>query len=138
MTHHQRDIYLQVYVKHLICIKQALKEAPCYFHDRNTPSLYYMIIVTTSYISVAVTCCYQCKDKIMVAAFFLASFSTMMALGQMSVLTPVSGHPALNVFLLKIKGCMNHPVEQRDMRSVHLIIHYHYFMDSVFKPQGAY
>lgn len=101
-------------------------------------SLYYMIIIPTGFISVAVTCCYHCKDSIIVAIFFLVSFSTRMVLGQMSVLTPVSGHPALNVFLWKIKGRMNHPVEQRDMRSVHLIIHYHYFMDAVVKPQGAY
>lgn len=87
-----------------------------------------MIIITTVFISIAVTCCYQCKDSIMSAVYFPASFSMRIALGQMRVLTPVSGHPALNVFLWKIKGCMNRPVEQRDMRSVHLIIHYHYFM----------
>lgn len=49
-------------------------------------------------------------------------------LGQMSVSTPVSGHPALNVFLWKIKGCMNCPVEHRDTRWAHQIIQHHYFM----------
>lgn len=44
------------------------------------------------------------------------SFLTLMALGQMSVLAPVGGHPALNAFLWEIKGFMHHRVEQRETR----------------------
>ena len=70
----------------------------------------------TVFIPAAVTRLYQCNDSIVFAVYFPASFSTGTALGQMSVSTPVSGHPALNVFLWKIKGCMNPPVERGDMR----------------------
>lgn len=78
--------------------------------------------------------CYQCKDSIMFAVYFHGSFSTRMALGQMSVWTWVGGHPALNVFPWEITGCMNCPAEQRDMGWVHQIMQCHYFMNGVFKP----
>lgn len=56
------------------------------------------------------------KDSIMFAIYFpILIFFMGLALGKISVLSPFTGHPALNVFLWKIKGCMQHPVEQRDM-----------------------
>lgn len=76
-------------------------------YDHHNHCLYFHVI----------PCCYQGEDSIMFAVYSLPPpLSTAMALGQMSVSTPVGGHPALNVFLWQIKGCTNRLVEQGDMR----------------------
>jgi len=77
--------------------------------------MYYMISITTVSISIAAASCYRYKDGLVFTVCLRASFSMRLALEKMSISPPVSGHPAFNVFLWKIKGCTNRPVEQTDM-----------------------
>lgn len=64
-------ICLQVNIKHFFLIKQSsLRCCILFLWQKYTLSLYYMIIITTVFISTAVTRCYQCKDSIMFALYF--------------------------------------------------------------------